>query len=46
LKLVEDSLLFSLGTGLLLFVFFTWFVTKIEAKELAKFPVIGKYFSS
>jgi O-antigen/teichoic acid export membrane protein len=35
---------FSIGTALLLFAFFTWFVTKIEAKELAGFPVIGKYF--
>ncbi len=44
MKLVADSLLFSLGTGFVLFILFTWFVTKIEAKELAKLPVIGKYF--
>ena len=44
-KLVSASLPFSLGTGLLFFIFFTWFVAKIEAKELAKMPVIGKYFS-
>lgn len=42
---VKDSLLFSLGTGLILFIGFTWFVSKIEAKELAKLPVVGKYFA-
>jgi O-antigen/teichoic acid export membrane protein len=44
-KLVGESLLFSLGSGFVLFILFTWFVTRIEAKELAKFPVIGKYFN-
>ena len=44
-KWVSASLLFSLGTGLSLFLFFTWFVSKIEVKELAKMPVIGKNFS-
>ena len=44
IKFVSGSLLFSLGTGFVLFILFTWFVTKIEAKELAKLPVIGKYF--
>lgn len=42
---ISGSMVFSLVTGLLLFVFFTWFVSKIEARELAKMPVIGKYFS-
>ncbi len=41
---IADTLLFSLGTGFVLFIFFTWFVTRIEARELAKFPVVGKYF--
>ena len=41
---VSASLLFSLGTGLVFFIFFTWFVSRIEAKELAKLPVVGKYF--
>ncbi len=45
IKLGGGSLLFSLGTGLVLFILFTWFVTKIEAKELAKLPVVGKYFN-
>lgn len=44
-KWVSDTLLFSLGTGFVFFIFFTWFVSKIEAKELAKMPVIGKYFT-
>ena len=44
-KWVSGSLLFSLGTGFALFIFFTWFVGKVEAKELAKMPVIGKYFN-
>lgn len=42
---VYSGLLFSIATGLLLFGFFTWFVSRIEAKELAKMPVIGKYFN-
>ena len=44
-KLLPNNYLFSLGTGFVLFVFFTWFVSKVEARELAKMPVIGKYFS-
>ncbi len=45
LRWISDSILFSLGTGLGLFIFFTWFVSRVEARELAKLPVIGKYFS-
>ncbi len=44
LKFISGSLAFSLGSGLLLFLLFTWFVSRVEAKELAKLPVIGKYF--
>ena len=44
-KWISSSLLFSLGTGFAFFIFFTWFVSKIEARELAKMPVIGKYFT-
>jgi O-antigen/teichoic acid export membrane protein len=44
-KLLPNNYLFSLGTGFVLFAFFTWFVSKIEAKELAKLPVVGKYFN-
>lgn len=41
---IYGALWFSIGLGLLLFAFFAWFVGKIEAKELAKLPVVGKYF--
>ena len=41
---VNQTFWFSISAALVLFAFFTWFVSKIEAKELAKFPVIGKYF--
>jgi O-antigen/teichoic acid export membrane protein len=44
LRFVSGSLLFSLSSGLVLFILFTWFVSRIEAKELSKLPVIGKYF--
>lgn len=44
-KLINDALWFSLTTGFVLFILFTWFVSRIEAKELAKLPVIGKYFN-
>jgi O-antigen/teichoic acid export membrane protein len=44
-KLVPNNYLFSLGTGFVLFAFFTWFVSRVEAKELAKLPVVGKYFN-
>ncbi len=43
-KFVSGSFIFSLSTGLALFILFTWFVTRVEAKELARLPVIGKYF--
>ncbi len=46
LRFISDSLPFSLSSGLVLFILFTWFVSRIEAKELAKLPVIGKYFKS
>lgn len=42
--LLPDALWFSVLTGLLLFGFFAWFVSKIEARELSKMPVIGKYY--
>jgi O-antigen/teichoic acid export membrane protein len=43
---ISESYWFSISTGFVLFGFFTWFVSKIEAKELAKLPVIGKYFTT
>jgi len=42
--LYPDHLWFSLATATLLLGFFGWFIAKIEARELAKLPVIGKYF--
>jgi len=44
-KWVNTQLWFSISTGMLLFIFFGWFVSRVEAAELAKFPVIGKYFA-
>lgn len=43
-KFVISSLWFSISSGMALFIFFAWFVSKIEAKELANMPGIGKYF--
>ena len=42
---VSHSLLFSIGSGSIFFVWFAWFVGKIEAKELASLPVVGRFFS-
>lgn len=44
-KWISPSLWFSISSGLLLLGFFAWFVTKIEAREMGKLPVIGKYFT-
>lgn len=35
---------FSVGTAIILFMAFFWFVATIERKEFQQFPVIGKYF--
>ncbi len=43
-KIYPNHLWFSLTTATLLFGLFTWFVTKVEAKELAKIPMLAKYF--
>jgi O-antigen/teichoic acid export membrane protein len=45
-KWLNPSLGFSIVSGGFLFIFFVWFVTRIEANELARFPVIGKYFTN
>jgi ABC-type nickel/cobalt efflux system permease component RcnA len=42
-KWITDAYWFSIGSGLLFFLFFAWFVSKIEAKELARMPVIGRF---
>lgn len=44
-KLVNDTMWFSMATGFVLFISFTWFVGRIESNELAKLPVVGKYFN-
>lgn len=41
---IYSALWFSICSGILLFIFFSWFISKIETKELAKLPLIGKYF--
>ena len=39
-----DNRWFNLGMATLLFAFFTWFVGKIERKELEKLPGVGRFF--
>jgi O-antigen/teichoic acid export membrane protein len=41
-----DNHWFNLGMATALLFFFTWFVGKIERKELEKLPVIGKFYNS
>ena len=43
-NLISSSLLFSICSGAVFFVFFAWFVSRVEARELVKLPLIGKYF--
>ena len=43
-RIYPDHLWFSLLTATILFAIFTRFVTKIEATELAKIPILAKYF--
>ncbi len=43
-KIYPGHLWFSLTTATVLIGMFTWFVTKVEAKELAKIPMLAKYF--
>jgi O-antigen/teichoic acid export membrane protein len=42
--LYPNRLWFSLLIATVLFGFFAWFTGRIEAKELAKLPLIGKFF--
>ncbi|MBK7432692.1 MAG: polysaccharide biosynthesis C-terminal domain-containing protein [Chitinophagaceae bacterium] len=44
-KYLSHSLLFSISSATVLFLFFTWFVSRVEARELSKLPIIGKYFN-
>lgn len=43
-KIMPDTLWFSVTTGAVLLLFFTRFVGKIERKELASMPFIGKFY--
>lgn len=45
LLMLWESWWFNIGSATVLMLLFALFVAKIEKKELAKFPVIGKYFS-
>lgn len=45
-KLLPGNYFFSLSTGFVLFAFFTWFVSRVEAKELARLPVIGRFIKT
>jgi O-antigen/teichoic acid export membrane protein len=40
-----DDRWFNLGTATFLLLMFTIFISKIERKELARMPVVGKFFS-
>ena len=40
---VSSSYAFSLGTGVIFFGAFAWFVGQVEAKDLVKLPVIGRF---
>jgi O-antigen/teichoic acid export membrane protein len=44
LLMLWDNIWFSIATGTILFSLFAFFVSRIERKELARLPVIGKYF--
>jgi O-antigen/teichoic acid export membrane protein len=41
---VNEGFWFSIVTAFLLMGAFTWFVGKVEAKEFARLPLIGKWF--
>jgi O-antigen/teichoic acid export membrane protein len=43
-KWIYSPLWFSIITGMILMVFFTCFVGRVEAKEMAKMPIIGKWY--
>ena len=41
--IVKDQLWFSVSTGLVMLVLFTRFVLKVEARELVKMPILGRF---
>ena len=42
--LIKDRLWFSIGAAIMFMYFFTRFVGKIEAKELSKMPIVGRFY--
>lgn len=45
-KLISQSYWYTLGSAMFFFAFFTWFVIKIEAKELARMPFLGRFINN
>lgn len=45
-RFISSSLWFSITSGLLLFVLFALFTGKIEAKELAKISLLGRFYKT
>jgi hypothetical protein len=43
--LFKNMLWISISTGVVLMLLFARFVGKIEAKELSRFPIIGKWYN-
>jgi len=41
----KNTLWISISTGVVLMLLFARFVGKIEAKELSRFPIIGKWYN-
>ncbi|GAB2828390.1 polysaccharide biosynthesis C-terminal domain-containing protein [Ferruginibacter profundus] len=41
-----DNKIVALSVATLLLAMYTWFVAQVEKKELAKLPVVGKYFKA
>jgi hypothetical protein len=43
--LFKNMLWFSISSGVVFMLLFARFVGKIEAKELCRFPIIGKWYN-
>ncbi|MEO6547086.1 MAG: polysaccharide biosynthesis C-terminal domain-containing protein, partial [Ferruginibacter sp.] len=39
------NIYFSVGTAFILLLAFLWFVARVERKEFAQFPIVGKFFN-
>jgi hypothetical protein len=42
---VTENLVIQFAAGAILLAGFMWFISRVEKKEFAKLPVIGKYFN-